>query len=177
MQLSDGERLILVMLAELYKHHKIKGEIDPELVLSSIFKDKPWGLKWEYGSIFRGDSVESNPPAVQETCDILDMFRILTPSYDKLSDEDKARVQKEVDPFGNEYKFQGFDGNNDEHYGIVGYLVENLNRYGELNKHNLNSHSSMTLPTYRRMLAQFKRIKLGPKYELDADQIISILKL
>jgi len=175
MQLSDGERLILVMLAELYQHHKIKGEIDPELVLSSIFKDKTWGLKWEYGSIFR-DSEGGNPPAVQETCDILDMFRILTPSYEKLSDEDKARVQREAAPFGDDYKFQGFDGNNDEHYGIAGYLVEDLERYGELNKHNLNSHSSTTLPTYRRMLAQFNRVKLAPKYELNADQIISILK-
>jgi hypothetical protein len=44
MELSNGEKLILVMLAEIYKSQKIKGQIDPDLVLASIFNDKVWGF-------------------------------------------------------------------------------------------------------------------------------------
>ena len=173
--LSGGEKLILAMLSEIYKHLEIKGEIDPDFVMDTVFSSHTWGLRWKYESLF-DDQDDEQPPAVKETCDILDMFRILTPSYDELPDEDKARVKKEADLFAEDYKFQGFDGNNDDHYHIVGYLVNKLGRYTEVSKHNINSHSSMTLPGYRRMLSEFRKIKLGPKYRLDADQIIRVLK-
>ena len=36
MKFSDGERLILVMLSEVYKHLDIKGEVNPDLVLDAV---------------------------------------------------------------------------------------------------------------------------------------------
>lgn len=174
MKLSDGEKLILVMLSEIYKHHEIQGEINPDLVLASIFSDKAWGLKWEYGALF--NSQEEKSSEVQETCDILDMYRLLTPSYEKLSDAEKQRIQAESTPFDDNVKFQGFDGNNDPHYGITTYLVGQLKRYTEVPL-GLNSHTSSTLGQYRRMLAAFKPMiaESYPREGLTADQIIKIL--
>jgi uncharacterized protein len=175
MQLSDGEKLILVMLSEVYKHLKIKGEIDPDLVLTSIFSDKAWGLKWEYGGLFNNQ--EDNIPVVEETVDILNMYRLLTSSFEKLSEPEKKRVEAEVDVFKDYVKFQGFDANNDEHYGVVSYLVKDLRRFEELKDTYLNSHSIATLTTYRNMLQVFNT--MGPTYPRDglsADQIIQILK-
>jgi uncharacterized protein YfbU (UPF0304 family) len=175
MHLSDGEKLILVMLSEIYKHLKIEGEINSELVLASIFNDKAWGLKWEYGGIF--NNPEDNPPAVQETCDILDMYRLLAFSFDELSDEDKARVKSESSPFDDYVKFQGFDGNHDPHHGVVGYLVRDLKRYDELQGHNVNSHTQSTLPKYRKMLKVFEPMRDPyPRDGLTANQLIQILK-
>jgi uncharacterized protein len=176
MKLSDGEKLILVMLAEIYKHLDIKGEINPELVLSSIFHAQTWGLNWEYGELL--NTPEEDPDVVQETTNILDMFRLLTPSYDKLSQSDKDRIEKEAAPFGgDDTKFQGFDGNNDPHYGVVRYLVKDLERYDELTNAPLNSHSSATLGKYRRMLAVYNTmLDPYPQEGLSADQIIQILK-
>jgi uncharacterized protein len=175
MNLSDGEKLILVMLSEIYKSQKIKGEIDPDLVLASVFGDKAWGLKWEYGGLF--NTPENNPPAVQETCNILDMYRLLTSSFERLSAADKKRVEKEADIFKEYVHYQGFDGNHDEHIGVVGYLVTKLKRYTEIKHPDLNSHSSATLPKYRRMLkVHEKLIDPYPRNGLTADQIIQILK-
>jgi len=173
MKLSDGEKLILVMLSEVYKHLGIKGEINPDLVLTSIFRDKAWGLKWEYGGLF--NSKEESTPEVEETCDILNMYRVLTPSYEKLSDEDKKRVDKEAYPFNDNVKFQGFDGNNDPHFGIASYLVTDLKRFTEVQP-DLNSHSIATIDQYRRMLRAYKpMLDPYPHKGLTADQIIKIL--
>jgi uncharacterized protein YfbU (UPF0304 family) len=174
MTLSDGEKLILVMLSEIYRSQGIKGEIDPDFVMASIFNDKLWGLKWQYGGLF--NAKDEDPPEVRETCDILDMFRLLTPSYDKLSASDKKRVQTEAHPFGSSVKFEGFDANNDPHYGISTHLVGQLKRYDEVPL-GLNSHSSASLGRYRRMLKAYRPLLADgyPREGLTADQIIMVL--
>jgi hypothetical protein len=48
MKLSDGEKLILLMLSEVFEKLKVEGSIDPALVKNAIFHDHPWALKWEY---------------------------------------------------------------------------------------------------------------------------------
>jgi uncharacterized protein YfbU (UPF0304 family) len=174
MKLSDGEKLILVMLAEIYKSQKIKGEIDPDVVLTSVFNDKAWGLKWQYSGLF--NAPEDNPPVVRETCNILDMYRLLTSSFERLSGPDKKRVESEAGVFKDYIRYRGFDGNNDEHLGVVSYLVGTLKRYTEIKNPDLNSHSIATLQKYRRMLEVHDRL-IDP-YPLDgltADQIIQIL--
>src|ERR1700743_1891440 len=92
------------------------------------------------------------PPVLTETCNILDMYRLLTRSFQQLSGPEKRRVEKEAGVFKDYVRYQGFDGNNDEHLGIVKYLVKNLRRYSEVKNADLNSHSSGTLTKYRRML-------------------------
>lgn len=176
MQFSDGEKLILVMLAGLYKHLKVeRQEIDPDLVLTSIFNDKLWGLKWQYDGIF--NAPEANPPAVEETANILNMYRKLTPDYEALSTEDQERVKAAATHWADYVKFKGFDANNDEHYGIVSYMVKDLGRFQELKDAYLNSHSQAELQIYRRMLRAFNQIQApAVGHRLTADQIIQILK-
>ena len=36
MKLSDGEKLILMVLADMYKHLEIKGEFDPDFISTTI---------------------------------------------------------------------------------------------------------------------------------------------
>ena len=180
MKLSSGEKLILVMLSEIYKALKIKGEIDPEVVMRSIFNDQTWGLRWEYGSLFNEPDAE-NPAVVDETCAILDMYRYVTPAFDKLPKAEQERVKKDAYPFSDFITFQGFDGNHDPHFSVVGYLVNTLDKYHELKgaKASLNSHSSGTLPHYRDMLKiyeeEMETTSLG-SIPLTADQLIKILK-
>jgi len=38
-KLSDGEKLILLMLSEIYEKTGIEGEIEPEFIQSAIFGD------------------------------------------------------------------------------------------------------------------------------------------
>jgi hypothetical protein len=46
MKLSDGEKLILIMLSDVYEKLEIEGEINPKFVKSAIGSGHPWGLKW-----------------------------------------------------------------------------------------------------------------------------------
>lgn len=174
MKLSEGEKLILVMLAGLYKKLGIKDDIDPDLVLASVLDDKTWGLRWKYQWLGNG---EVNPPEVDETVRILNMYRAITSSLHHLSPQEQARVQAETDPFSGYLKFQGFDANNDDHYGVVHYLVHDLGRFSELDdSYQINSHSSGTLLTYRRMLEVLEKHGHERRTELTADELIEVVR-
>ncbi len=51
MKLSEGEKLILLMLSEVFEKLKVQGSIDPGLVKNAISSDHLWVLKREYDRI------------------------------------------------------------------------------------------------------------------------------
>ena len=51
MKLSDGEKLILLILADMYKHLEIEGNFDPDFIATTIHDDHLWGFKWKYTGI------------------------------------------------------------------------------------------------------------------------------
>ena len=172
--LRDGEKLILIMLCEIYKHLKIRGDIDPAFVAEAIHGGHYWGLKWKYDGVFGGH--EDSEQVVSEVVDVLDMWSFLERGYDKLSQKDKARVEKEAEPFGKNVRFPGFDGNNEgEHMGIAHFLINELERFASFKGRDLNSHWP-SIETYRRMLRVFgptRRTLTGR--QLGASEIIEIL--
>lgn len=175
-KLSDGEKLILIMLSEIYEHLKIKGDIDPQFVRSAIFGEQTWGLAWAYPGIV-GSGENKTPPVVSEVLDILEMWEMLETSYKRLQPADKARIEKEAEPFGSDVRFRGFDGNNETEYmAAARFLVNDLERFSTFKGRDLNSHLP-SLDTYKRMLSVYMPIRnshdFGP---LNAEQIIKILK-
>jgi uncharacterized protein YfbU (UPF0304 family) len=174
MRLSDGDKLVLVMLSELFKHLKVKGEIDPEFVEAAIFGGHYWGLEWKHTGIFHGH--EDAKQVVSEVVDILDMWYFLERGFGELSKKDKDRVAAEADPFGKHVAFPGFDGNNEsEHVGVARFLIDELERFTEFKGRALNAHMP-TLEAYRRMLAVFGPIRRTLTGRgLGASEIIEIL--
>jgi len=173
MKLSDGEKLILMMLAEIYKHLKIKkAEFDPDFISETIVNGYLWGLKWKYHSI--PFEPEDDPPDVKETANILDMWRFLEEGYENLSKADKAKVDAVTGQ--KNLKFIGFDGNHEDHFGIARYFVEDLKRWGRFKGRDLNSHTS-SVDGYRRILRVFEpmRSALGDRSPLNADEIARIM--
>jgi uncharacterized protein len=176
MKFSDGERLIIAMLCDIYKSGNIKGEIDPEFVASSILDRQEWALQWKYPGLFHGS--DDAPAVLRETCDILEMYRVLTSSFEALSEEDQAKLRSKAAPFDDYLGFRGFDHDSDPHAWIIRFLVEMLNRYADIANPDLNSQSFETLSQYRSMLSRFKQIDLPPipHNRLSPGQIIAILK-
>lgn len=175
-RLSDGEKLILVMLSELYKHLKISGEVDPKFVQEAILSGHTWGLSWQHPGIFGADDYDDS--TVRETAEILTMWRIIEISYQALSAPERERVAREAAPFGaDDVRFEGFDGNDDAHYSITCFLVEHLERFQELKGRELNSHGPV-IESYRRMLPIYNHEHKRPTASdhLSADQLIQILK-
>lgn len=176
LKLSNGEKLTLMMLSEIYEHMKIKGEIDPKFVKSAINNNQTWGISWKYPGIPFDE--EETPAIVDETQDILEMFSMIEYSYSKLSDAEKARIKIEAEPFGQEsdIKFQGFDGNNESKYLVVAhFLVDDLERFEEFKGRIANTHFP-SIDTYRRMLPAYKVEGRATGAPFSATQIIKILK-
>lgn len=176
MKITDGEKLILLMLSELYDKLSVDGEIDSDFIRSAIFHDKTWSIPFEYPSIpFENKKI---PDIVKEVLDILDMWSLIEYSYGKLKDEDKADLEKEAKSFEKDPKFQGFDGNQETDYmGTASFIVNQLDRFEKFKGRNFNSHSPR-LDVYRRMFSVFKKIRDNTSFEpsLNAQQLAEILK-
>jgi uncharacterized protein len=175
MKLSDGEKLIIAMLCDIYKRQKIKGDIDPDFVRAAISGGHSWALEWQYPGVLHPH--EDEEETVKEVVDVLDMWSILEGSLQKLPKPEKARVEKEAAPLGKKVKFLGFDGNNEAaHLGIAQLLIHHMDRFGRYKARQLNSHAQL-LPGYRRMLNIFLPMRASlHEGRMSADQIIEVLK-
>jgi len=175
MKISDGEKLVLLMLSELYEELEVDGEIEPEFIRSAIFSNNLWAIPWKYSGIPFED--QEDPEIVREVMDILDMWSFIEHSYEQLSDEDKLILEKEAEPFGKDPKFPGFDGNNETSYmGTASFIVNDLERFEEFKGRNFNSHCP-SIDGHRRMLSVFEKIRenlnFGP---MSAEDLAAILK-
>jgi uncharacterized protein YfbU (UPF0304 family) len=175
MKLTDGEKLIVLMLSELYEKLEIKGEIEPDFIKSAIFSDQLWGLKWKYSGIPFEES--EDPEIVREVVDILDMWSFIEQAYSQLNEEQKAKLEADVPFFGKDPKFIGFDGNNETEYmGTAMFLVNELERFQEFSGRSFNCHSP-SIDGHHRMLIVFEPIRKTLSSEpLSLEQLTEILK-
>jgi uncharacterized protein YfbU (UPF0304 family) len=174
---SDGEKLIVIMLRDIYRHLKVsRGEIDPDFVCQTLWGGHTWALKWRMTGLYHGH--EDDIRDVHFVVNVLAMWDHLERGYGKLSKPDKEKVAKEANPFGRDVKFRGFDGNHEsEHMGIAHFFVKDMERFERFKDRELNSHMPM-IDGYRRMLAAYsgREKSLGMGGEFDATEIIAILK-
>jgi uncharacterized protein YfbU (UPF0304 family) len=157
--LSDGEKLIATMVANLIKGLKVKTDVNVDLVESVIYGGHYWALGWEMPGIFHGHADKQS--RVSFVVDVLDMWTFLEEAFDKLSAADKAQLANDATPFGAHVRFPGFDGNNESEYlGIARFLITDLQRFSRFrdDKRDLNSHHP-TLETYGKMFRTFEPMR------------------
>jgi uncharacterized protein len=173
--LSDGEKLILMMLCQLFKYLKVKSEIDPEFVEEVIGGGHYWALGWEYQGIFHQH--EDAEAVVTEVVDILDMWTFLERGFGSLSKKEKDKVAAEANPFGEHVVFTGFDGHREGGYiGVARFLINKLDRFTNFKGRGLDAHMP-TLGVHGRMLSVFEPIRsnlIGR--DLNAEEIIQVLQ-
>ena len=174
--ISDGEKIILMMLRDLYKHQKISdGEIDPDLIAQTIWGGHYWGLKEKLPGLLHGRT--DNPQDVSEVVDVLTMWYFIESGYEGLEEKDRTRIELEAKPYGKHVKFLGFDGNSESDYlEIAYYLINKLGRFTNFSGRDLNAHMP-NIDAYRRMLVAFRLMyPLPAGGELSVSQIIDLLK-
>lgn len=118
-----------------------------------------------------------DPPVVKEVVNILDMWSFVESSYEELTGEERAKLEKDAAPFGKSPRFSGFDGNNEtEHMGVAMFLVNDLNRFSQFQGRSFNCHHP-SLDSHRRMLAVFEPMRHRQTYRplslADLTQILS----
>lgn len=175
MKFTDGEKLIILMLTEIYDRLQIKGETEPDFLRSAIFNDHLWGIRWKYSGIpFENGE---DPPIVRQVVDILDMWFFIEHSYKRLNQEQRDQLAIIAAPFGENPRFRGFDGNNEsEHMSVAMFLVNELDRFQEFKGRDFNCHHP-SLETHERMLAVFEPLRRSlAESLLSVDQLANILK-
>lgn len=171
MKLTNPEKLILTMLAQIHEKLGINDGVDTKLLQNAIYSDNTWALS-------AADNAEPIPHEVKEVQDILDMWSFMEETYERFSDADKEKVKTEADPFGAFVKFVGFDAHYDyKHLSVARFLIDDMGRFSRFKGRELNSTTSVE--TYRRMLNVFLPIRpsLVDGVKLSAEQIIEILKV
>jgi uncharacterized protein len=177
MKLTNPERLILMMLAEIHEAMNIKDGVDADFVKSAIHADNTWALSVRFPGIF-GDNTEGFPPHVSEVADILDMWTLIEESYEGFGPQDRKKVETDAAPFGSKVKFRGFDGNNEtELLSVADFFIEHMDSYQQFKGRDLNSHGMPPIDAYRRMLAVWVPLQASlDGNPLTAAHIIRLLK-
>ncbi len=175
MHITDGEKLILLMISDLHDKFEIESEIDSEFIRSAILKENTWGIPWKYPGLQFED--QSKPAELSLVLDILDMWTSIEHSYARLNPEEKAFVHEHAKPFGDDPKFKGFDGNNEPEYiNITYFLINDLDRFTNFKGRGLNAHMPM-IDTYSRMTPTFKKIAdQTSSFQLSKENLVKVLK-
>ena len=179
-----ADKLIIAMLTDLYKHLKVKGEIDAELVVSALYGGHHWALTWQATGmpthLFHNH--EDKREDFTFVVDVLDMWDFIETAFQKLPKQDKNRIAAEVNsPLGKHVKFFGFDDHSQNGESgllhIAQFIVEKLGSFkSTFGGRDLNSHIPMAYK-YRKMYRVFEPIRktlIGTT--LNTDQLIEILK-
>lgn len=168
-KISDGDKLILIMLCSLFKKLGIDDSVDPSFVEGAIYGGHSWALEYEYPGIFEKEDEHS---AVNEVFDILGIWWVIESSRHKFSEEENNRIDEEIYP--RSAVFEGFDGNNEtEYYAISKFIIDKTDKFEGFKGRDLNSHMEM-LHAYRWMLSEIEKVE--NKYDLNPDDIIKLCK-
>lgn len=169
MQMTNAERLIGIMLAEIMEEMNLHREIDPTFVKKALINHDEWSLRWKYG--YFHDELPASEDEVQETASILSMMSFIEHSVQELDEAEQAEFNDE-----DALRFSGFDGNNDRHQGIAHTMLTDLQRFSEFKDRATNSHSRGTLMRYRRIRPVYDQEMTGMHGDpLSAEQLRKIV--
>jgi uncharacterized protein YfbU (UPF0304 family) len=174
---SDGEKMLMLMMGDVYKALKIKEpESDPGFLAEVIYGGHYWAPKWKMTGVFH-DHVDS-PRDLKHVVDVLDMWSFIEEAYTGFNAAQKASIAEQVGPLGKHVQFTGFDGNNESsRMGIAMFLVDNMNSFSRFKGRDLNSH----YPTYDRYNSMFELFEPMRKtligHGLSVDQVVTLLKV
>lgn len=175
-QFSDGEKLLLVMMRDLFKRLGMEqdADVDAEFIAQAIYGGHYWAPKWRMAGVFHDHA--DDPRNLHYVVDVLDMWSFIERGFEQLSKAEKAKLAVDAAPFGERVRFPGFDGNNEsEELGIAGFLIKKMDRFPQFKDRDLNSHFP-TRAMHTRMLRLFESMRetlIGQ--ELNAAQITALM--
>lgn len=173
---SDGEKMLILMMGDLYEKLQIKdAEMEPKFLADVIYGGHYWAPKWEMNGVFHGHS--DDPAELKHVVNVLDMWSFMEEAYETFSADEKALIIQEVGTWANNVVFPGFDGNEEgSQMQIASFLVEKMNRFTRFKGRSMNSHT-LTFKRYSDMYRVFEPIRttlVGKR--LSVQQLIALLK-
>ena len=173
MNLTEGERLILVMLCDIHKALNLTGAIDPDALKPLILEAQNNGAAHGANGV-SGDHKDRTAVA-SEVSEILDMWSAIERGYKHLSVEERRVVEAEAGPLGRGVRFSGFDVASEIDYrDAAHHLIEVTGLFDRFQGRNLDAHMP-ALAGYRRMLRLYGPMRsVKGDRRLDVRQIIAL---
>lgn len=169
-EMTEKDRALFIYLFKI-----LMNQGDNEYDYDNMIKALQYGFVYHYKDAFSClFDEELSIDDCREVLDILEMYRGIIYSYNKLKKEGKqGTITDEM------VRFKGFDGNNEtKQMSYATYFIVDLDRYSEiqeLSQNYYNSHWQM-LPQYRSMLKRWEDFKkLENRYMMNEKQILELL--
>lgn len=165
------ETLTVVERLSLANQFRILAKLHDDeslLVNAEILED---GYTGRYGDAIRLRHNEVPLGICNETDEILNMYRRINNAIAKLQPEEKESLNLK------KIEFEGFDANNDFHYGYMTFMVEKMDLWQEHRERNLNSHSMTSIMKYRKLLEFQRNLLEKKKYDLDLNDLKHMIEI
>jgi uncharacterized protein YfbU (UPF0304 family) len=177
MILTEPEKLMLLMLADIHEHLGIEeGSVDGAFVRAAIADGQTWALSSKYRAQAYA-SEDKSRAEVDEVYDVLDMWSLLEEGYAALGAADRARAD-EVN-HGHPVQMPGFDAHEDQIY-IAKFIIERMDSYQSLKDRATRDCHSPVRARYAAMVSAFEPLRAqlssGGRHQLTADEIIAVVK-
>jgi len=159
MRLTNSEKLILVMLSEVYERLGVNGEsgVDPKFIQAAIYSGHTWGVEWKYSWIF--DNPDAQPPELNDVINILDMWSTVEEAYEAFDDAQRAELTQLVSSSSEDLNFSGFDDKEEgEFRSIAIFLTDHLDRFPRF-KGRIADSNIPSVAGYRRMCEVFETVQ------------------
>jgi uncharacterized protein YfbU (UPF0304 family) len=178
MRLTDGEKIIIYLLAEILKTQKGYGDQNRmSLLQEAISGGHLWAINGHelFAGVFseRVDNDEEQKLVINS----LDMWSFIEEAYQTFTDDEKKQVEDSVEFFGTNPQFTDFDGNYESEYMILArFVIDKLGWFQRFKGRELNSHAPH-VDRYKRMIDVFDpiRVKLVGR-GLTTAEMITLLK-
>lgn len=151
-EMTASERLIAAMLADISRP-AAKRELDYEKIMDALINGRSWVIRQEYQWLFA--DYEDDADTVLQVARVLDMWRMVESAVASFDAAEKAAFEAQVASHDTDPKYWGYDGNNEDEYGIARHFIEDMGRWKEFQGRSHNSHMT-TAPSYNRMEAAFR---------------------
>lgn len=177
MTLTEPEKLMLLMLADIHEHLGIDGgSVDSAFVRAAITDGQTWALSSRYSAQAYASEDKSSAEA-DEVYDILDMWSFLEEGYAALGVADQARVDEAN--LGHPVQMPGFDGHEDQIH-IAKFIIERMDGFQSLKDRASRDCHSPVKARYAAMVSAFTPLRAqlsrGISRRLTADEIIRVVQ-
>lgn len=171
-----GQKLTLLMLADIHEKLEIKHSVDPAFVREMVLSGELWAVAEAYPRFFRSSDVES-PECLEFVRDTLFMWDDVETAYDALTEQQKQKVSQLLGMGRVDYPgfFVGFSKSHEPVEHRVSHVLMNLiGVVPNFGGRSLDAHSSW-LPQYREMLDVYREMEID--HRLSIEQLVTLFRI
>ena len=171
-----GQKLTLLMLADIHEKLEITHGVDPAFVREMVVSNELWAIAEAYPQYFRSRDAES-PECLGFVKDTLFMWHDIESAYDELSDRQKQEVSELLGMKRVDYPgfFVGFSKKDEPVEHRVSHVLMNLiGMVPNFGGRTLDAYSSW-VPQYRAMLDVFADMEID--HRLSIDQLVTLFRV